>query len=61
MPIIASRVIEISFLTLCDRFFGEVLIIMCSNDLEITFPFSLSAFILKPLFEASQLILVDEL
>ena len=52
MPNIACRVIEISFLTLGDRFFGESI-----------FPF-LSLYvgpILKPLFEAILLILLDEL
>ena len=34
---------------------------MYSDDLKITFPFSLSACILKPLFEGSLLILLDEL
>ena len=61
MPNIASRVIEISFLTLGDRFFGEAIFNMYSNDLKITFPFSISKCILKPLFEASLLILFDEL
>ena len=42
MPNIASHVIEISFLTVGDRFFGEAIFNMYSNDLKIIFPFSLS-------------------
>ena len=42
MPNIASRVIEISFLTLGDRFFGEAIFNMYSNDLKLTFPFYIS-------------------
>ena len=56
MPNIASRVIEISFLTLGDSFFGEAIFNTYSNNLKITFHFSISARILKPLFKASLLI-----